>query len=46
MVGSMYQAETPSGLSKYKENEKGKTPHSATPSMVPVFSLTIGTLPW
>ena len=26
MVGSMYQAETPSGLSKYKENEKGKIP--------------------
>lgn len=24
MVGSMYQAETPIGLCKYKENEKGK----------------------
>lgn len=24
MVGSMYQAETPVGLCKYKENEKGK----------------------
>lgn len=24
MVGSMYQAETPVGLCKYKDNEKGK----------------------
>lgn len=24
MVGSMYQAEIPVGISKYKENEKGK----------------------
>lgn len=24
MVGSMYQAETPAGLCKYKDNEKGK----------------------
>lgn len=24
MVGSMYQAETPVGLCKYKENEKGE----------------------
>lgn len=23
MVGSMYQAETPAGLCKYKDNEKG-----------------------
>ena len=27
MVGSMYQAETPSGLCKYKDNEKGKDLH-------------------
>lgn len=24
MVGSMYQAETPAGLCKYKDNEKGE----------------------
>lgn len=24
MVGSMYQAETPVGLCKYKDNEKGR----------------------
>lgn len=27
MVGSMYQAETPVGLCKYKDNEKGELFH-------------------
>ena len=33
----MYQAETPSGLSKYKDNEKGKMTH-------PHFQHTLPTL--
>lgn len=30
MVGSMYQAETPSGLCKYIDNERGKQWHAST----------------
>lgn len=39
MVGSMYQAETPVGLSKYKDNEKGKLVCVLTSAQLNLFML-------
>lgn len=36
MVGSMYQAETPAGLCKYKDNEKGNQAPGSL-SLIPDF---------
>ncbi len=39
MVGSMYQAETPVGLCKYKDNEKGKLAFGCVTVNVCIFKL-------